>query len=265
MSSSTASALTQLLGTKFGTAQVYAFFLVLARITPLFVIAPLFSSTMLIPRVRSVLAIGLAFVLTPIAEHGAMVPTTTLGLVGQLMTNLLVGFVIAFAVAAVFAAVQAAGTLADSFSGFSFGQMVDPVNGNPGGVLTNFYTIVGLALFLAIGGDAWMLRGLAATFHVMPLGTSPLVRPLTGSADTAFAGVLLGGVEIAAPLILAMVIADVAFGMVSRVVPQLNVFAVGFPVKISVGLIVAGASLPFLAGWLSNEVGGALSSALASL
>lgn len=261
MSPATLNTLSRLVSTR----EVYAFSLVLARITPLFVTAPVFSSSMLVPRARSVLAVALALGLTPIASHGQTMPASTLAFAGLLVSNLLVGFVLAYAVAAVFASMQAAGVLADSFSGFAFGQMVDPINGNPGGVLTNFYTMVGLALFLAIGGDAWTLHGLDATFRSVPIAQGVLIRPLLSGAESAFAGVLLGGVEIAAPLILALVIADVAFGMVSRVVPQLNVFAVGFPVKIGVGLIVTGASLPFLASWITNEIGGTVVSALSTL
>jgi flagellar biosynthetic protein FliR len=248
-----------------GISNVFGFFLVLARISPLFILAPVFSSQMLVPRVRSVLAVAMTLALTPLALRGAKVPNAALPLVGLLVSNFLVGLALAYAVSCVFAAVQAAGVLADNFSGFSFGQMVDPINGNPGGALTNLYTIVGLVLFLAIGGDAWILRGLNATFTAVPVGDAVLVQPLASAAESAFSGVLLGGVEIAAPLILALVISDVAFGLVSRVVPQLNVFAVGFPMKIGIGLIVTAVTLPFFANWIANQIGGTLMTAIDSL
>lgn len=259
-----ASTLTTLIQHLSG-GHVLAFFIVLARITPLFIIAPVFSSKMVLPRVRAVLAIALAIGLTPVASHGEHLPTDVLAVVGLLIESLLVGFALAFAVACVFAAVSGAGVLADSLSGFSYGATIDPINGNQGGALTNFYTFVGMALFLAIGGDAWTLRGLAGTFRVIPIGRGPQLGSLVTGAESMFTTVLLGALEVAAPVLLALTVTDIAFGMVSRVVPQLNVFAVGLPMKVGVALIVVGVSLPFLAGWLTGQLDTGVLGALNSL
>jgi len=154
--------LNSLLG-QMGPANVTGFFLVLARITPLFILAPLFSSSMMPPRVRSVVAVGLAIGLTPIAVHGQHIPTDPMAVIGLLLVQLLVGGAFAFAIGAVFTAVEAAGSLADLASGFSFGSIIDPVDNSQGGVMSTLYGLVGLAMFIAIGGDAWLLRGLART------------------------------------------------------------------------------------------------------
>jgi flagellar biosynthetic protein FliR len=243
-------------------------FLVLARVTPLFLVAPMFSSNMLIPQVRAVLGVALALGLTTVAGHGQAVPSSVMPVIGLMLVNFVVGLALAFAVCCVFAAIQGAGTLGDALSGFSFGSQVDPVNGNPGGAITSFYGMIGIALFLAIGGDAWTLRGLAATFHAVPL-TSPLtgamVHGITGGAVSVVAVTFVGAVEVIAPVMLAVVITDIAFGLVSRVVPQLNVFAVGFPVKVGVSLLVIGVSLPFIAGWLSNQLQASLTTVLQTI
>lgn len=256
--------LAQILG-GIGTRNVFAFFLVLARVTPLFLVSPGFSSQMLMPRVRSVLAVALALGLTPIALHGQTIPQGVLSLVGLLLENLLVGMALAYAIACVFGAIQGAGVLADAFGGFSFGSTVDPVNGNPGGSMTNLYAIVGLAMFLAIGGDAWTLHGLSATFGAVPIADSVQVRPLVATAEAACVSLLVGAVEIAAPVMLALIITDVALGMISKVVPQVNVFAVGFTVKVGVTLLIAGVSLPFIGNWMTNELESSLYSTLHSL
>ena len=78
-----------------------------------------------------------------------------------------------FAVAALLAAVQTAGGLADIVSGFSFGATVDPINGNQGGMFSELYAMIGRDAFIAIGGDAWMLRGIARTFTLVPLTKAP--------------------------------------------------------------------------------------------
>lgn len=247
------------------TANVFAFFLVLARVTPLFIVAPGFSSAMLIPRVRSVLAVAIAIGITPLALHGQTVPTDVLPFAGLLIENFIVGLALAYTIACVFGAIQGAGVFADAFGGFSFGQTVDPVNGNPGGSMTNIYTMVGLAMFLAIGGDAWTLRGFSATFSAVPLASSVAVKPMIGAMESAGAALLVGAVEIAAPVMLAIVITDIALGIISKVVPQLNVFAVGFSLKVGVTLLIVGASLPFMGNWMANGLESSLYTTLHSL
>ncbi len=244
---------------------VVAFFLVAARVTPLFVVAPLFSSPLMLGRVKTIVALALTIGLTPLAAHGQHLPTDPLAVLGLMLAGLLVGFTFAYAVGAVFAAVQGAGVLSDSVCGFSFGATVDPVNGNQGGALTNFYSFVGLAVFLAIGGDAWTLRGIQATFRVIPIGRGPRLESLVGGAAQMLGTVFLGAVEVAAPILLALVVTDIGFGMVAKVVPQLNVFAVGFPIKIGVGLLVVMASMPFLGGWMTSQLDASVGAALHSL
>lgn len=244
---------------------VLAFFLVLARVTPLFVIAPVFSSPQLIGRVRTVLAVGLAVGLTPLAAHGVTLPSDPLAIAGLMIEAIVVGFAFAFAIACVFASVQGAGVLADFLTGFSFGSTVDPVNGNPGGALTNLYAMVGMMLFLTIGGDAWTVRGLSATFRAVPLGGGPQAGSLVAGAESMFTSVLVGAIEVAAPVMLVIVITDIAFGMVAKVVPQMSVFSVGFPVKVGVGLLTVGVALPFVGGWMSGQLETSVTAALHSL
>jgi flagellar biosynthetic protein FliR len=245
-----------------GGANVTGFFLVLARISPLFVLAPLFSSKMLPAKAKTVVAVGLAIGLTPLAVHGRQIPTDPLAVTGLVVEQILVGLAFAFAVGAVLNAVEAAGALVDTISGFSFGALVDPVNGNPGGTMTNLYSLVGLAMFIAIGGDAWVLRGMAKTFTLVPITGGAAIANLTAGVEQAFGSIFVAAVEVAAPVLLAMMVTDIAFGMVTRVVPQLNVFAVGFALKIGVALLIVGASLPFISNFMSNQLSTAVLGAL---
>ena len=248
-----------------GGGNVTGFFLVLARISPLFAVAPLFSSKLLPHKVRGIAAVALAVGLTGVATHGQHIPSQPLEVAALMAKELVVGLAYAFAVGALYAAVQVAGAFTDAITGFSFGGLVDPVNGNQGGVITQLYGLVGLMIFLAIGGDAWMLRGLARTFSLVPLTRSPRIDSLVSGAEQVFSTIFASAIEIAAPALLALVITDVAFGMVSRVVPQLNVFAVGFPVKIGVGLLIVAATMPFLGGWMTSQIATSVGTALHSL
>jgi flagellar biosynthetic protein FliR len=153
----------------------------------------------------------------------------------------------------------------DVLSGFSYGSLINPMNGQDSAVITRFYSLVGTLIFLVIGGDAWTLRGLDRTFQLVPLTSAPRLPSLLGGAEQVFSTVFAAALEVAAPVVVALLITDVAFGVVSRVVPQLNVFAVGFPTKVAVVLLVAGASLPFTATWISNQLTVSVGDALGAL
>jgi flagellar biosynthesis protein FliR len=252
--------------TLFSEQQLAGFMLVLGRISPLFLLAPLFSSKMLPARARSIVAVALALGIAPLAlRAGGRVPTDLLDYAGLMGKELLVGLAFAFALGALFAAVSVAGSFADTFVGFSFGSLVDPVTGNQGGVLAQVYAMVGLLVLVAINGDAWIIQGLARTYDAVPLLSWPDVRSLIAGTETAFTGIFGAALEVCAPIVVAMLLTDTAFGLVARMMPQLNVFAVGFPAKVVVGLLVLGASLPFAGGWIADALQGSVASALHAL
>lgn len=120
-------------------------------------------------------------------------------------------------------------------------------------------------IFIAIGGDGWVLAGFERTFDVVGLTESPSIGTLVAGADEAFVGIFAAAVQIAGPIMLAMILTDAAFGVVSRVVPQLNVFGVGFPIKLIIGVLLIGVTLPYLGGWLNNELQTSVSMALHTL
>jgi flagellar biosynthesis protein FliR len=241
---------------------------VLARIAPLFVLAPLFSSKTVPARARTFVALALALGITPIAVQaagGVPVPDDALGLAGLMLKETLVGTAFAFGLGALFAALSAAGSVLDTLVGFSFGGLVDPMTGVQSSILSQLYAMVGVLIFIAIGGDAWVIEGLARTYEVVPLSDYPALGPLVAGANTAFVKVFASALQVAAPVLLAILVTDAGFGMVSKVVPQLNVFQVGFPSKVLVGLLLIGVSLPFAGGWLATELQTDVGVALRSL
>jgi flagellar biosynthetic protein FliR len=249
---------------QFGEQQVAGFFLVLARVSPLFVLAPLFSSQLMPPRVRGIVAVALAIGLVPVVAR-ERIPLETFQLAGLVGKELLVGLAFAFTLGALFAALSVAGTFLDTSIGFSFGSIVDPISGSSAAVLAQLYALIGVLVFIAIGGDAWVVQGLARTYELVPLDEFPSLGSLTAGTLGAFVGIFVAAIQVAGPVLLALILTDAAFGMVSRVVPQLNVFAVGFAAKIVVGLLILAVTLPFLAGWLSDELEASVSDALRML
>jgi flagellar biosynthetic protein FliR len=256
--------MTQLLQ-HFGGAQSAGFLLVLARVGPLFAVAPLFSSKQVPTRVRTVVACAIAIGLTPLALHHQHVPDDALAIAALVLKELLVGLAFALSISILFAAIESAGALLDVLIGFSFGAVVDPLTGNQSAVLTQLYGLVSLAIFLVIGGDGWLIRGLARTYDLVPLTAAPRIASLSQGVTAAFSTIFTSALEVAAPVLLAVVVTDVAFGVVSRVVPQLNVFGVGFPVKVLVGMLVVAAALPFTASWVSDQIGSSVAQALQTI
>ncbi len=245
-----------------GATNAAAFILVLARVSPLFAVAPLFSSQFLPARVRTVAAVGLTIGLMPSAMHDQHLPSGTLQIAGLIGVQLLTGLAFALSIGLLFSAIESAGTLLDGALGFSFGSLVNPLTGVPGTILSQLYAMIGLAVFVAINGDAWLIQGLARTFDLVPLPRTPQIDSLVGGISATFATIFTSALEVAGPVMLAALLTDVAFGVVSRVVPQLNVFAVGFPVKIVIGLLVVAASLPFVCGCISDQLTTSVADAL---
>ena len=239
---------------RFGEQHVAAFVLVLARISPLFVLAPLFSSKLVTARVRGIVAVGLAIGIAPVASKGVALPLGVYDLFWLVLKEMLVGATFAFAIGALFAALTTAGSFLDTSIGFSYGSLVDPLTGSQSSVLAQAYGLVGTLVFIAIGGDAWVVQGLARTYDLVGLEQAPDLGRLISSADSVFGAIFTSAIEVAGPVMLALILTDAAFGVVSRVVPQLNVFAVGFPAKVVVGLLLVAATLPFVASWISGEL-----------
>lgn len=244
----------QTLITEFGEQRVLAFFLVLARISPLFLLAPLFSSKLVPSRVKTVLALGLAIGLSPVVATDMRLPTDVMDIAGLLAKELLVGTAFAYTLAATFAALSVAGSFLDTTIGFSFGSLVDPVNGNNSAILSMMYSTIGLMVFLAIGGDAWVIKGLAKTYDVVGLLEYPSINHVVAGATESFTKIFTSALQVAGPVLLALILTDAAFGMVTRVVPTLNAFQVAVPAKVVLGLMLIGTSMPFVANWLGAEL-----------
>jgi flagellar biosynthesis protein FliR len=250
---------------QFGEQQVVAFFLVLARLSPLFVLAPLFSSDMVPVRVKGIVAVALAVGLSPVVSRNVRIDPNVYDLAGLVGKEMLVGAAFAFALGALFAAVSIAGTFIDTLIGFSFGAIVDPITGTQSAVISQLYGLIAIMIFIAIGGDAWIIQGLATTYDIVPLDGVPALGEMLKGVQYAFAQVFVAAIQVAGPIMLALILTDAAFGIVSRVVPQLNVFSVGFPAKVVVGIFLMGITMPFAVAWLSDELERSVSTALRTL
>lgn len=226
-----------------------------ARMVAFLVIAPPFSYNAIPLRVKAMLGLGLALAVSPRVAYGYVSPSTS-GYVGALVLEIVVGGVLGFLVMLVFSAVQSAGNLIDMFGGFQLAQAFDPQAMINGAQFTRLFQMTAMALLFASGGYQLIIGGLVRTFTAMPLGggldlASPLAT-ITGAVTQMF----LAAVQIAGPLVVVLFLADAGLGLLTRVAPALNAFALGFPLKILLTLTLGGivfVALPRIVSALTGQ------------
>jgi len=213
------------------------------RIVAFLVIAPPFAHRAVPRRVLAMLSIGLALAVTPrllAADTSRAVATTSTGAyVGALVLQVVVGAGLGFLVALVFAAVQSAGTFIDLFGGFQMAAAFDPMNMTSGAQFQRLYQLTAVVLLFATNGYQLVISGLIRTFEALPLGASLDLRVLADAATSGVAQMFVAALQIAGPLLIVLFLTDVGLGLLTRVAPALNAFALGFPLKIWMTLTFA--------------------------
>ena len=158
----------------------------------------------------------------------------------SLVLEVVTGAALGFLVYVVFAAVQSAGSLIDLFGGFSMAQAFDPQSMVNGAQFTRLFQMTTLALLFASDGYQLIIGGLARSFDAVPLGggldLSQPVHAMAGAVTVMF----VSAVQIAGPLMVILFLADAGLGLLTRVAPALNAFALGFPLKIMLTLALGG-------------------------
>jgi flagellar biosynthetic protein FliR len=201
------------------------------RMTAFVFIAPPFSYNAFPARIKAMLAAGLALAVAPRVSPG-YVQHDFGGFLLALILEVAVGAALGFLVYLVFAAVQSAGGLIDMFGGFQMAQGFDPQSMINGAQFARLFHITAIALLFASGGYQLIIGGLARSFEALPVGAG---IDLTIPAEMMVNGVtqmFLAAVQIAGPLLVVLFLADAGLGLLTRVAPALNAFALGFPLKI---------------------------------
>jgi flagellar biosynthetic protein FliR len=245
-------------------AHLVSYVLVMCRVGGLFLLAPIFSGRMIPAQAKLVVAGAVSFALAPLVAHPAAIPTG-LDIVPVAMKEVLVGLAIALALGAVAAGVQAAASLLDMMIGFSFAALVDPLTQTQSAVIGQLYSLYSVLVFLLIGGDRLMIEGLSASYRLVPLETVPSFAQMAGLAAHDATLLFVIAFEVAAPAVVALALVDISLGLIARAVPQMNVFMVGLPAKILVGLGAIAASLPFVTTHLQDQLQQAVFDALGAL
>ena len=226
------------------------FILALVRALAWIIIAPPFSTKAIPIQVKLGLAAAMALAVGPgLAPEG--VPLETVPLIGAVLTQVAVGLMLGFLTMMLISAVQAAGEMIDMFSGFSISSAFNPLSDSSSGVFGRFYNLLALTLLFAINGHLLLVRGFLTSFKAVPLSGVPM-SDLSDVFINTLTQFGIAALEIAAPLLAVLFLAEVALGLLSRAAPQMNVFALGFSLKIMVALGLAGLAIPLLPGAVTS-------------
>jgi flagellar biosynthetic protein FliR len=233
-------------------AWINAFVFPLARILALFTSAPIFGNPALPARIRLVAGLVVAFALVPVLPPMPNAPAGSwLGLV-ILAQQILIGLLLGFSLRIAFAAVDVAGELIGMQMSLSFAVFYDPQNAGQTPVIAEFLGLLTMLVFLAMNGHLLTLEVLAESFRLLPVAAAPFSAQGFTALLTWAAVLFSAGLLLALPLITALLIANLAMGVLARVAPQLNIFAVGFPVTLAAGFAVLLFSMPYFGAALEK-------------
>jgi flagellar biosynthesis protein FliR len=215
-----------------------------ARVSGLLLFTPFFGSGAIAPRIKVGMAVLLTVLLYPVCGPRGL--SLTPGAALRLMlSEALVGLLMGLAVQFVFEAAEFAGQVMGTQVGFGLVNIIDPNTQVDTPVLSQFMQTVSMLIFLRVGVHRWLLRALANSFAYLPVGTALAGGELTRQLLHAAGGILLSGVQIAAPALIATLLADIVMGFLGKASPQLPVLFLGLSVKSMVGLTVLGLSLKY--------------------
>lgn len=225
---------------------VMKFFLVFARMAGIIAVLPFYGERSSPVQVRLGLSALLAVVVTPVVvmDDSIIASMTLWGFAAALFQSILAGLLIAFIPILLFAGIQLGGEIAGFQMGFSLVSVVDPFSQASTSLIAQVEYILAFLVFLTINGHLYLLQGIVQSYEVMPLIGASFPVP-AGEMLIRFGGeVFIIGVKIAAPILVAILLTNAGLGVLARMIPQLNIFIVGFPVQIGVGLITLALSIP---------------------
>ncbi len=227
------------------TAQFETMLLVIVRVSAMLALVPIFSQTQVPHLVRFGLAFLLAFVIARTVP--VMAPLGGLGdLTVAILAQVFVGVVFGFVAFLLFTGIQFAGEIIDVQIGFAVVNIINPITSQNVTVIGEFQLALATLLYLAADAHHALIAGIAGSFQLVPLPFAGAPELVAGDVMRFFAQSLFIVFEIAAPVAIALFLVNVMLGLMARVAPQMNVFVVGFPIQITVGLIMLIVSLPLL-------------------
>lgn len=223
---------------------IEVFMLIFVRMTGLFVIAPIFGTR----NIPAYLKIGFSFMLALILVSTIEVQELYFSNIYEyfilILKEFVVGITLGYVAYLVFTAIYVAGQFIDMQIGFGVVNVIDPVSSIQVSITSTFYFVLCMLVFLICKGHYVLIRALFASYNYIPVGAGVFGKDIVSDILRVFGNIFLTAFKISAPITAAILITDVALGIISKTVPQLNVFMVGMPLKIILGLVVMVVTIP---------------------
>ncbi len=234
--------------------QTHFFLLVFTRITGIFSVAPFFGSRNIPLYAKAGLSLLLSYIIFPaVFSAETVIPDRLPAYVALVAGEFLLGLVFGFVSSLFMQGVQMAGHILDVQIGFGIVNVFDPQFGQQIPLLGNFKYLLALMVLLATNGHHVLLGALVASFKLVPVTGASIPASLAGFVLDMVSGVFAIAFKISLPVLVSLVLADVAFGILARTMPQMNIFVVGIPAKLIIGTFALMMALPFYIAML--EVG----------
>jgi flagellar biosynthetic protein FliR len=213
------------------------------RIGACFMMAPIFGASFVPPRVRLLMAGAVTLIVAPLVPPPD-IETFSAAAVVVTIHQVIIGFATAFALQLIFDALAMGGQLLSNTMGLGFAFNVDPLRGVSTPVLGQLYMILVTLTFLAINGHLVLIEILAQGFTTLPVGMTGLDSGMVWHVVEWGGQLFAGALAVALPGMAALLVVNLAFGVMSRAAPTLNLFAVGFPITLIAGLVIMYVGLP---------------------
>jgi flagellar biosynthesis protein FliR len=226
---------------------IAAFIYPLARILAFITSAPLWSVAGVPTRVRLMLGIGITIAIVPALPPMPQIQPGSLSGLWILAQQMLIGIGMGFAAKIVFSAVDLASSFIAAQMGLGFATAYDPLNSSQTPVISEFLTLISLLVFLSLNGHLLYVGALAQSFSAIPVSATPLASESWLNLAELGSSIFSTGLLLALPVIVALMITNIALAVLTRAAPQLNIFALGFPLTLMGGFIALAINMNYLA------------------
>jgi flagellar biosynthetic protein FliR len=229
------------------TAQFVVFLLMLGRITSMLATVPVLGHQAIPPQVKIALGIFLSFVLFPMqSSMAASIDIKIIGMVVLLHQEVIIGMMMGFAVGLIFAGIRYAGELIGFDMGYTIASTFDPETSTSVPIIGEMLYSFMAMIFLLLNGHHFVLQALQLSYRTVPIGHLTLTAAASQKLVAMTGSMFIVAVKFAAPAIVSLFLTNIALAILTRLMPQMNIFGVAFPLKIGVGLIVLSASIPVM-------------------
>jgi flagellar biosynthetic protein FliR len=216
------------------------------RVLALFTSAPVLSMRSVPVRVKVALAFLVAVAAQASLPPMPVIPLDSHAALGAVVQQVLIGLTLGFAARVVFAAIEFAGELIGLQMGLNFAGFFDPTTGSQGTATSRFFGSIAALLFICINGHLLLTVAVIRSFETFPVGDAPLAFLVTLAPQVWGTEVFRLGLWIALPIVAMLLFVNLVLGVISRVAQQIQIFTVGFPITVSVGLVGMLLTLPTL-------------------